>query len=68
MAKKTEKPDDTTPAYSDTLLVRTAHGTTFWRGGILFNGDWQTVKRAEVGETAWQRIIAEPILQTKQAA
>lgn len=61
MAKKDEKPDDT-------MWVKTASGAEFWRGGVLFNGDWREVKRADVGDTAWQRILAEPALQTKAQA
>lgn len=49
------------------LLVRTASGREFWRGGLLFDGQWQEVRRADVGETAWARITGEPALQTKEA-
>ena len=50
------------------VQVRTANGAEFWRGGVLFNGEWREVKRAEVGETAWARITDEPALMIKQAA
>ncbi|WP_173020701.1 hypothetical protein [Kingella kingae] len=50
------------------MQVRTANGAEFWRGGVLFNGEWREVSRAEVGETAWARITDEPALIIKQAA
>ncbi|MDK4555637.1 hypothetical protein QG071_05970 [Kingella kingae] len=50
------------------VQVRTANGAEFWRGGVLFNGEWREVSRAEVGETAWARITQEPALMIKQAA
>lgn len=51
----------------ESVWVRTASGADFWRGGVLFDGEWQEVKRETVGETAWQRITSEPALQIKQA-
>ncbi len=51
----------------EALLVRAAKGKELWRGGVLFNDQWQTVKRAEVGETAWARITDEPALERKEA-
>lgn len=49
------------------IEVRSTDGGEFWRGGVLFNGAWQTVYRAEVGEEAWQRIVNEPRLRIKSA-
>ena len=49
------------------ILACSADGVEFWRGGVLFNGAWQTVYRAEVGEEAWQRIVNEPRLRIKSA-
>lgn len=49
------------------IEARSANGDEFWRGGVLFNGAWQTVYRAEVGEEAWQRIVNEPRLRIKAA-
>ena len=49
------------------IEARSADGGEFWRGGVLFNGAWQTVYRAEVGEEAWQRIVNEPRLRIKAA-
>ena len=49
------------------ILACSADGVEFWRGGVLFNGAWQTVYRAEVGEEAWQRIVNEPRLRIKAA-
>lgn len=52
----------------ESVWVRSANGAEFWRGGVLFNGDWREIKRADVGETAWQRITSEPALQIKAQA
>lgn len=49
------------------IEAMSANGDEFWRGGVLFNGAWQTVYRAEVGEEAWQRIVNEPRLRIKAA-
>ena len=49
------------------ILACSADGVEFWRGGVLFNGAWQTVYRAAVGEEAWQRIVNEPRLRIKAA-
>lgn len=51
----------------EALRVRAAKGKELWRGGVLFTDQWQVVKRAEVGETAWQRIVDEPALQREEA-
>lgn len=48
------------------LRVRALKGKELWRGGVLFTDQWQVVKRAEVGETAWQRIVDEPALQREE--
>lgn len=50
----------------DEMLVCAANGTEFWRCGILFTGQWQIVKRADVGEEAWERILDEAMLKTKK--
>ncbi|MDK4527094.1 hypothetical protein QG034_09595 [Kingella kingae] len=77
MAKKEDNQPEVNPTQmqpeksTDTrksVQVRTANGAEFWRGGVLFNGEWHEVKRAEVGETAWARITDEPALMIKQAA
>ncbi|WP_038321618.1 hypothetical protein [Kingella kingae] len=77
MAKKEDnqpknQPDANQPEKStdtrESVQVRTANGAEFWRGGVLFNGEWREVSRAEVGETAWARITDEPALIIKQAA
>ncbi|STZ75563.1 hypothetical protein [Bergeriella denitrificans] len=62
-ADKADKKADSREA----LLVRAAKGKELWRGGVLFTDQWQTVKRAEVGETAWARITGEPALERKEA-
>lgn len=49
------------------IEAMSANGDEFWRGGVLFNGAWQTVYRAEVGDEAWQRIVNEPRLRIKSA-
>ena len=49
------------------IEAMSANGDEFWRGGVLFNGAWQTVYRAEVGDEAWQRIVNEPRLRIKAA-
>ena len=57
-----------TPADPRQIIeAMSANGDEFWRGGVLFNGAWQTVYRAEVGEEAWQRIVNEPRLRIKAA-
>lgn len=61
--KQPEPPSDT----RESVWVRSASGTDFWRCGILFTSEWQEVKRAEINATAWQRITSEPALQIKQA-
>lgn len=52
----------------ESVCVRSANGAEFWRGGVLFNGDWREIKRADMDETAWQRIVSEPALQIKVQA
>jgi len=49
------------------ILACSADGVEFWRGGVLFNHEWQRIERAEVGEEAWQRIVNEPRLRIKAA-
>lgn len=49
------------------IEAMSADGTEFWRGGVLFNHEWQRIERAEVGEEAWQRIVNEPRLRIKAA-
>lgn len=49
------------------LFVRTASGREFWRAGVLFNESWQEIRRADVGDDAWQRIVNEPALQCQEA-
>ena len=65
-SKQPEKP--TTQDTRKSVWVKTANGAEFWRSGVLFNGEWREVNRAEVGETAWARITDEPALVIKQAA
>ncbi|WP_107725950.1 hypothetical protein [Neisseria weaveri] len=48
-------------------LVRTASGREFWRAGEKFDGEWREIDRTVIGDEAWQRIIDEPALQTKEA-
>lgn len=48
------------------LWLRTAHGAPFWRGGLLFDGQWREVRRDNTDETAWRRILAEPMLQRRE--
>lgn len=70
MAKNTPKnqTQPETPADPRQIIeAMSASGEEFWRGGLLFNGAWQTVYRAEVGEEAWQRIVNEPRLRIKSA-
>ncbi|MRN38937.1 hypothetical protein CRG49_010505 [Neisseria sp. N95_16] len=57
---------DTATDSREALRVRAAKGKELWRGGVLFTDQWQVVKRAEVGETAWQRIVDEPALQREE--
>lgn len=66
-ALKNAKQPETASDTRESILARSASGREFWRGGVLFDGDWREVKRGEVGETAWQRITSEPALQIKQA-
>lgn len=49
------------------ILACSADGVEFWRGGVLFNHEWQRIERAEVGDEAWQRIVNEPRLRIKAA-
>lgn len=65
LRSQAEKVDAKTDS-REALRVRTAKGKELWRGGVLFNDQWQVVKRAEVGETAWQRIVDEPALQREE--
>ena len=58
---------ETTADPRQIIEAMSANGDEFWRGGLLFNGAWQTVYRAEVGEEAWQRIVNEPRLRIKAA-
>ena len=71
MAKNTPKnqtqPETTPSDPRQSIEAMSANGDEFWRGGVLFNGAWQTVYRAEVGEEAWQRIVSEPRLRIKAA-
>lgn len=48
-------------------LVRTASGREFWRAGEKFDAEWREIDRTVIGDEAWQRIIDEPALQTKEA-
>lgn len=57
---------DTATDSREALRVRAAKGKELWRGGVLFTDQWQEIKRAEVGETAWQRIVDEPALQREE--
>ncbi|MDK4624177.1 hypothetical protein [Kingella kingae] len=68
MAKKEDNQPEKSTDTRESVQVRTANGAEFWRGGVLFNGEWREVSRAEVGETAWARITDEPALIIKQAA
>lgn len=61
------KKNDVKADSREALRVRAAKGKELWRGGVLFTDQWQLVKRAEVGETAWQRIVDEPALQREEA-
>ena len=63
-ATQPEKPD-ADPRQA--IEAMSADGTEFWRGGVLFNHEWQRIERAEVGEEAWQRIVNEPRLRIKSA-
>jgi len=47
------------------ILACSADGVEFWRGGVLFNHEWQRIERAAVGEAAWQRMVNEPRLRIK---
>ena len=49
------------------IEAMSANGDEFWRGGVLFNHEWQRIERAAVGEEAWQRIVNEPRLRIKAA-
>ena len=49
------------------ILACSADGVEFWRGGVLFNHEWQRIERAAVGEAAWQRMVNEPRLRIKSA-
>ena len=65
-AEHTKRAADALAESRDVMLVSTGvDGKEFWRAGILFNGEWREVKRAEVGEKAWAAICAEPALQRK---
>lgn len=61
------QPETTPSDLRQSIEAMSANGDEFWRGGVLFNGAWQTVYRAEVGEEAWQRIVNEPRLRIKAA-
>ncbi len=62
----TQRAADALADSRDVMLVSTgADGKEFWRGGLLFDGGWREVKRAEVGEAVWKAICAEPMLQRK---
>jgi len=61
------QPETTPSDPRQSIEAMSANGDEFWRGGVLFNGAWQTVYRAEVGEEAWQRIVNEPRLRIKAA-
>ena len=63
-ATQPEKPD-ADPRQA--IEAMSADGTEFWRGGVLFNHEWQRIERAAVGEEAWQRIVNEPRLRIKAA-
>lgn len=70
MAKNTPKnqTQPETPADPRQIIeAMSASGVEFWRGGVLFNHEWQRIERAEVGEEAWQRIVNEPRLRIKAA-
>ena len=57
-----------TPADPRQIIeAMSANGDEFWRGGVLFNHEWQRIERAAVGEEAWQRIVNEPRLRIKAA-
>lgn len=60
------KKNDVKADSREALRVRALKGKELWRGGVLFTDQWQVVKRAEVGETAWQRIVDEPALQREE--
>ncbi|STZ76332.1 hypothetical protein [Bergeriella denitrificans] len=62
-----DKAADPAEADDETMQVRTASGKTFWRCGLQFDGSWREIERADVGDDAWSRILAEPQLQTKKA-
>ena len=65
-AEHTKRAADALADSRDVMLVSTgADGKEFWRGGLLFDGGWREVKRAEVGEAVWKAICAEPMLQRK---
>ena len=49
------------------IEAMSADGTEFWRGGVLFNHEWQRIERAAVSEESWQRIVNEPRLRIKSA-
>lgn len=50
----------------ESVWVRSA--LPLWRGGVCFDGEWREVKRGEVGETAWLRILSEPAFQFRDDA
>ena len=65
-AQHTQRAADSLADSRDVMLVSTgADGKEFWRGGLLFDGGWREVKRAEVGEAGGKAICAEPMLQRK---
>ena len=49
------------------IEAMSADGTEFWRGGVLFNHEWQRIERAAVSEESWRRIVNEPRLRIKAA-
>lgn len=65
--RQPDKKSDVKADSREAVRVRATKGKELWRGGVLFTDQWQVVKRAEVGETAWQRIVAEPALQREEA-
>lgn len=65
LRKQADKPAK--PGNPNKRLVRTASGREFWRAGVKFDGEWREIDRTVIGDEAWQRIIDEPALQTKEA-
>lgn len=47
---------------SKRISVKTADGKEFWRGGVLFGAEAVIVDKADIGEEAFARILAEPRL------